>query len=642
MFFDKIYRFENYGKIFWLEKLNNALSTEIFAPSTVLTPTGNKQVVPILASSMVRGHRAVLVANFSVNILRKTLQNNAIFSTSRFFVLDAGQNLIFSLGNQSEDQGEIDIQQFKLTFADGKKRSIEQTINGKSYIISYVKSDLYGWELYDLTPTSEFKEQAAGILDMIVMICVGLIVIGFIFSFIFTFKLYNPIKKIRDILTEKNDMLEPITAISHRVTDLDMIGKSVRELIEYNVRFKNEMDSIFMEYLDQMLLHLLEDHQVADVEETGKLLREKLGFVKGSYLCCNIWFHFKQEFFNEIQDMDRFIILGKLKKLIWGLLAEEVTSYVLEREQHLYICIINLDDPEQDLAAVKRALENIKRTFQYDSLYCMIHIGMGLTYPAVPGIASSYKDGMVALQHVDLESSFQIIRAADLDSEPSLLYTFADEHKILNGLKLKTADSLTDTIEEMIRNYEGRNASAHAISLLLTDIYQTGLRFLLEKGIHRSRCIPEETHRILSMNGGIFADYAEKKQLLSLFFSRLLETVSDKRQAYKSNTIVANIMNYIENNYQHDLYLENISQQFEISSKYASRIFKDKTGLNMTDYIYLIRVTNAKKLLTETELSINHIAEQVGIFSRTTFHRVFKKFEGVSPQDYRKIGKNAP
>jgi YesN/AraC family two-component response regulator len=106
------------------------------------------------------------------------------------------------------------------------------------------------------------------------------------------------------------------------------------------------------------------------------------------------------------------------------------------------------------------------------------------------------------------------------------------------------------------------------------------------------------------------------------------------------STLVSNIIDYIDSNYSNDIYAEKIASEMGLSSKYLSRVFKLKTGLTLTDYINLVRVKKSKELLLNTRLGIDEVCRQVGFFSRVTFYRSFKKFEGVSPSCFRKGGDN--
>ena len=70
---------------------------------------------------------------------------------------------------------------------------------------------------------------------------------------------------------------------------------------------------------------------------------------------------------------------------------------------------------------------------------------------------------------------------------------------------------------------------------------------------------------------------------------------------------------------------------------YLNRSFKKQTGVTIFAYLNQIRIQKAKELLTQTDQKVGDIAAAVGIENRTTFLRVFKKYEGISPIEYRNL-----
>ena len=108
----------------------------------------------------------------------------------------------------------------------------------------------------------------------------------------------------------------------------------------------------------------------------------------------------------------------------------------------------------------------------------------------------------------------------------------------------------------------------------------------------------------------------------------------------RQGNLVSMIMQYIDENYMKDLSLELIADEMGVTAKYVSRVFKENAGMLLTDYINEIRINKAKELLRDTVMKVQDIGQQVGIDNRTTFLRVFKKVEGVSPTEYRAIFKN--
>ncbi|MNR04934.1 HTH-type transcriptional regulator YesS [compost metagenome] len=123
------------------------------------------------------------------------------------------------------------------------------------------------------------------------------------------------------------------------------------------------------------------------------------------------------------------------------------------------------------------------------------------------------------------------------------------------------------------------------------------------------------------------------KQIIE-FYEKIIAKTFSKPES-KSGTLVSFITDYIEKHYEQDLYLEVIAGEIGLSAKYVSRMFKESTGTNISDYISLVRIAKARELLVNTDMKISDIADKIGIFSRTTFLRLFKKYEGISPNEYR-------
>lgn len=106
------------------------------------------------------------------------------------------------------------------------------------------------------------------------------------------------------------------------------------------------------------------------------------------------------------------------------------------------------------------------------------------------------------------------------------------------------------------------------------------------------------------------------------------------------NDKVQKIVDYI-NDRGHDPLLgaTMICDEFGISASYFSRIFKERMGVNFSVYLQTLRVTRAKALILDTELTIDAIAQQVGCLNGQNLFRLFKKFEGVSPSAYKSLAR---
>lgn len=103
--------------------------------------------------------------------------------------------------------------------------------------------------------------------------------------------------------------------------------------------------------------------------------------------------------------------------------------------------------------------------------------------------------------------------------------------------------------------------------------------------------------------------------------------------------VVGKIRQYIEENLDSDLNRDVLAQQVYLNPNYLARIFRNKTGYSLVDYITTRRIEKVKELLMTTDMSVTQIAQQLGYTNMPYFSRVFKKETGCTPVEYRRNGK---
>ena len=112
----------------------------------------------------------------------------------------------------------------------------------------------------------------------------------------------------------------------------------------------------------------------------------------------------------------------------------------------------------------------------------------------------------------------------------------------------------------------------------------------------------------------------------------------EEYENHNSSQLVQKIVHYLEENYAQNITLSSLGEMFYSNSSYISRVFKQKTGKNYSDYLLDIRIEQAKKLLIGTTFSIGRISDMVGFDNTKYFSRIFKEKTGVQPIAYRKSG----
>jgi len=139
-------------------------------------------------------------------------------------------------------------------------------------------------------------------------------------------------------------------------------------------------------------------------------------------------------------------------------------------------------------------------------------------------------------------------------------------------------------------------------------------------------------------------DLAGELLLQTLFVQLLVAVVRARGQAAgqaepelgAAGRKIEDIVKYINENYAQPITQTDLARRFYVSPSYLSRTFKKATGFTFSEYLQIVRVKAAQRLLRESGQRIIDIAEQSGFDSVPHFNRVFKKMMRMTPSRYRK------
>lgn len=105
----------------------------------------------------------------------------------------------------------------------------------------------------------------------------------------------------------------------------------------------------------------------------------------------------------------------------------------------------------------------------------------------------------------------------------------------------------------------------------------------------------------------------------------------------KKNSRIKEAIEWIDNNYNRDISLDDIAVKMGLSTTYASKQLHAYTGMSISEYINKVRIDHAKLLLANTKTSCAEIGEKVGFRHPQSFVRAFKNYTGMTPGTYRTI-----
>jgi AraC-like DNA-binding protein/mannose-6-phosphate isomerase-like protein (cupin superfamily) len=115
------------------------------------------------------------------------------------------------------------------------------------------------------------------------------------------------------------------------------------------------------------------------------------------------------------------------------------------------------------------------------------------------------------------------------------------------------------------------------------------------------------------------------------------ETTSKKfNQAYNVYVKLQPALAFVKDNFREPIELADVAHHINLSVSRTGHLFKEALGKGYKEFLLSLRMTEAKKLLLQTELPVTDICLQCGYQSLTPFYRSFKLAVGLSPHEYRK------
>ena len=167
---------------------------------------------------------------------------------------------------------------------------------------------------------------------------------------------------------------------------------------------------------------------------------------------------------------------------------------------------------------------------------------------------------------------------------------------------------------------------------------------LLELSVVLSRATVESggsLQRLLGLNFTYVEELAalEPIEEICAWIVKVLEAFMDEAYATRETRnlpAVRKAVGYIRGHFREELTLEDVAQAVHFSPYYLSRLFREELGLTFVNYLTIVRMEEAKRLLLETDQTVSRIADAVGYQDPSYFTKVFKKMEGQTPTQFRR------
>ncbi|WP_413376796.1 AraC family transcriptional regulator [Paenibacillus taichungensis] len=530
---------------------------------------------------------------------------NSVDQPGKTFIINEQGQLLSDFSNRALMK-DLSNETFMQPILENKEQSAYFTaeVDGKKSLITYTAPDNLGWRYVRITPYDLITADIRNMRTHTVLFCLGLLIAGVLLSYLVSRKLYHPIDKVlvrmRVMEAERRGSLHLLRqdflrgALQGRET---VTGGMLEE------RMKFYGSSVDVHRLTRLVL-LRIDH-FTDFSDT---YRDEVQLIK--YAMMNICTETADlYYYTEAVDMG-----GDLITLIFNDKIQEEADYEYSSIEEL-LCMMQ--------AAVMTHLR------------CSISFTIGPAEDSLENSIASYTRSAEASLHRLFMGPGCLIYTSDIMAYHAKEYAFpvGKERQLIDCLMTGKTGEAKQVYADIVSETATYPFTVFQLALSHLTMTLNHVRNTLKKN-------NQLTLESISDRSMLPIHDAEDLSEVHAHFYRMFDELGSKveeKRTLKHEELIRKINCIIERDYANtNLCLTSIADELAMSPIYVSRLYKQLTLKGLTDVINETRIAKAQYLLIETENSVADIAEQTGFTNSSYFYRMFKKFNGVTPNDYRR------
>ncbi len=328
----------------------------------------------------------------------------------------------------------------------------------------------------------------------------------------------------------------------------------------------------------------------------------------------------------------RFAVLNISEELFGGVMGVET----LEVSEDLLCLLLHVGDPQE---TPKGQTDRIRNVLAEILAACRTHLslsftaGIGEEVSLAPDMRRSWKQAVEALEYRFTEGFGAVVCFEDMKLRRDLVYRYPaeTERDVLEALRATDPKRLWLALERFASDLSV--FAVPEVRLACTQLNMVAGRLLESVAASEEGMEPIALPAVESVE-----TLSELLLQWQACFNRAMEAMRHKRES-RHDEQLARVRERVEREYADvNLTVELLAGEADLSANYLRTLYKDAFGFSMTEHIAALRFQKAKRLLRETDLPASRIAGQVGYQSAGYFFTAFRKFTGMTPEEYRRSG----
>lgn len=506
-----------------------------------------------------------------------------------------------------------------------------EDIDEERYLYIYHKSDFNHWLYISVNPMEMLMENINSNHSNLILFLAITIFIGTTLMFMVTYRTLKPMRELVAVVKgsdEQHDIEKgnEVLYLANAFQKIQDKGRELSTMLE-----EKESDT------RRLALRELVNGEVIK-KETLEILNQV--FPYNHFIVIFISIDHQEKYQKLLNSEERMYY----RYMLYNLIEAEFTieGYkvgAIRYSSFISAVIVNIESYDETLIPnqIKQVLTTIQ-TKTFEMIDYTVTIGVSGLHNGLKGIKACTFEAGEAIRHKIIVGQNTIIFwNKNMNGSTSYHYPHMSEERILNFLHLRDIKSIRHELTIMRHYIISENIISYDnILLIYNQLIGVIIKYLVENNVNSSQ--------IFGDYGNVYAVIATKDTLeeIEVYMGDFIETIILYLSGNKENSELNyydKILLYINEHYNQDIDFEDMSEVIGISYSYMRKIIKKTTGKSIMECINFKRIEIAKQMLIETDKNILGIANAIGYSNVQSISRFFKKFEGITPSEYRRCNK---
>lgn len=631
-FFDSLYRYRNWDVAKWRDFLSEVNEPTLLpmGPVSINKLEGEYQSIFVYPIPSRAGNPYGVVLFFINGAAFEQIAKSVLSGASgMLFILDEQRNILYRYERPMEGLSPEAV----LAPTDKALRTIES--NGRRFSVIQLSSDNNRLSYVAVLPHEQWMNQVEHTRNIFFMTIGMVFLLGLGIALIFSRRHYKPLRRLASAVKP----YVPNEPQEGRVDEFDMIVRTVGKLAEEKEGLLHHIRSQAHAVRQQAVFSLLKGkiQSPADWERWKTMLQYSNLKLDDPYFAVLVVLIDDYEQFQKFHSpMMQDIMKYSMIKVFEEIAMEAGEGVGIEQvDGRSMIFLLNMKEAFANPDYINELAAKVSSFFkQY--FRQTVTIGIGNIYREVSNIYDSYVEASSAARYRFVKGCGQIINMMDVEPHHRAGYRFPVQwmHQLSFGIRQGNASEAEASVEHALRFVVESGLSLEAAECICFDLINTILKTFIELDMEMDPNI-DDALRNFSLSK--FETIEELERLAAGLCRSVCLYVENQKES-KNLQLLEQLKQYIHARFTDpSLQLEQIADAFGLTASYATRFFKNQTGIPLMRYVDQLRMEQAKQLLRTTDLQLKDITEAVGYVDITNFIRKFKKYEGITPIRYRNV-----